>query len=146
MKKKSTTKVENTEIADPIKESEIKEDGGNKPKKIAIKTVINKAKSSANPSLFHIVIDELNDDSKEILNSLWDWGCVFTVASKDTDKLSKFNFDYMNRSYSMGRYFYVSSSEDCYRQACDLLVLCKEKYDSFTSFNFAKETIRYYKD
>jgi hypothetical protein len=146
VKKKSTTKVENTVIEDPIKESEIKEDGGNKVKKTAIKKIISKAQSSSIPSLFRIAIDDINDETKEIIERLWDWGCVFIVATEDLDYLSKANFEYMNRSYSMGRYYCVDNQVEIYRQPCDLLVLCKENYDSLNSFDFTQETIKYYEN
>jgi hypothetical protein len=146
VKKKSTIKVENIEIEDPTKELEIKEDGGKKPKKITIKRIINKAKNFPNPGLFRIAIDEINEDTKEIIERLWDWGCVFIVATEDLEYLNKVNFEYMNRSYSIGRYYYVDNQAEIYRQPCDLLVLCKEIYDSSNSFNFAQETINYYEN
>jgi hypothetical protein len=145
VKKKSTTKIENTEIESPINEPEIKEDGGKKTQKTNLEKIIRKAQSVTYPSHFKICIDHLNEENIKIVNSLWEWGCIFVVTSLDLSYLNKVNIDITNRSYSLGRWYYTNSN-DIYNQQCDLLVLCRDKYDSSNSFKFAKETIKYYED
>lgn len=132
MKKSSTTKTkEIIEEASPIKEQSQTEKTGitkKMTKMISSKEIIEKLNSLNIPNnQIRIVIDDLDEKVKTIVNELWDTDYQFIVSGESPD-LGKINFEMINRSRSMGRWRVVTPSQ-AILEPCELFLHAKE-YDN----------------
>jgi hypothetical protein len=129
MKKRKTK----AELEDLINGNEALEDGGNEtPQKtiLTYQTVLQKIQSmGAKPRTFRLVVETLNEETFDLIKSLWTTSEVtFIVSSRDLTYLNKVNFDIINRSNSVGRWRVVSPSQVRLEPA-ELFIICEDMTD-----------------
>jgi hypothetical protein len=149
---KEFLKESESETESPTKEKDLKEDGGtqkqNQNQKLLKETLVSEIKkeidSFQHPKMFYrIIIDELNDNTKKIVDELWSTGVSFIVSGSDFDVLNRINFTVSNMSGSLGRWRVVHPSS-LEAEPAELYISCKETNDSSFKSKLASKTIKYY--
>lgn len=133
MKKNTSIKTkEIVEKVSPISEQNQTEESGtmNKAKTmISSKEIVNTLKELQVPNnQVRIVIDDLDNKTKTLVNELWDTDYQFIVSGESLD-LGKINFDMINRSRSMGRWRVVTPAQSIL-EPCELFLYAKEYNDA----------------
>ena len=130
---KTNEEVPQVEKNDLISETSNKDDGGKSttPKKEMktnltqeIKDIVGKGK--VHVSQFRLVIEDINKDTRKLVEDLWSTGITFIVSgSTDLVSLNELNNDIVNRSGSIGRWK-VTNSAEIYFEPAELFISTKE--------------------
>jgi hypothetical protein len=147
---KTTEELPQTEPKDLISETSNKDDGGKsttpKTKKTTLTQEIKDTiyAGTVHVSQFRLVIDDINKDTRKLVEELWSTGITFIVSSStDLVALNELNNDIINRSGSIGRWK-VTNSAEIYFEPAELFISTKELSDEQTIRLPVRKVLKYY--
>lgn len=104
----------------------------------------NIIKSNIHVSQFRLVIEDINKDTRKLVEDLWNTGITFIVSSStDLVALNELNNDIINRSGSIGRWK-VTNSAEIYFEPAELFISTKELSDEQTIRLPVQQVLKYY--
>ena len=148
--KKSPTKTtetvkEKVNLTNELNQTETSGTITKTPKTITTEQINDLIKGLQVPaSHVRIVVDEVNDNVKKLIDELWNTDYQFIVSGTNESLLGKINFEMINRSRSMGRWRVVTPSQ-CILEPCELFLYTKEYTDAIFNSIPAKKKINFFK-
>jgi hypothetical protein len=107
-----------------------------------IKDIVGKGK--VHVSQFRLVIEDINKDTRKLVEDLWSTGITFIVSgSTDLVSLNELNNDIVNRSGSIGRWK-VTNSAEIYFEPAELFISTKELSNEQTIRLPVQQVLKYY--
>lgn len=147
---KTNEDLPQVEPNDLTNETSNKEDGGKNttPKTKTKKDLTQEIKDIVNTSKVHVsqfrlVIEDINKDTRKLVEDLWSTGITFIVSgSTDLAALNELNTDIINRSGSIGRWK-VTNSAEIYFEPAELFISTKELSDEQTIRLPVQQVLKY---